>query len=220
MIQKIPNALSFKHAAVANCACGCTYTATEELGVGTGDWVMVAGIGFIGFGAIINAKYRGAKVIALGRNDYRMDLAQKLGADIILNPEDPEWLAQLHEITGHLKGVDACVECSGYPFYQYKCLEAVRRYGKVFHLGFIPGSNERLPIHVLDQIINRHIWITGGHDVRFKDREGLLRMLLEPSVQAKIDLMVTHEFPMSRAREAFEAALSKKCGKIYLLPWE
>jgi threonine dehydrogenase-like Zn-dependent dehydrogenase len=34
----------------------------------------------------------------------------------------------------------------------------------------------------------------------------------------KIDKLVTHKFPMSRAKEAFEAQLSRKCGKIFLYP--
>jgi hypothetical protein len=31
-----------------------------------------------------------------------------------------------------------------------------------------------------------------------------------------VDVMVTHEFPMSRAGEAFDIQVSKQCGKIYL----
>ena len=56
--------------------------------------------------------------------------------------------------------------------------------------------------------------------MRFRDRDGLLRMLCDPEVQRAIDLIVTHTFPMSRAGEAFEVALTKECGKIYLLPQE
>ena len=55
-------------------------------------------------------------------------------------------------------------------------------------------------------------------DVGHRDR--LLAMLLDESVQKNIDLMVTHAFPMSRAAEAFEVALTKRCGKIYLYPHE
>ena len=57
-------------------------------------------------------------------------------------------------------------------------------------------------------------------DVRFRDRDGLLRMLCDPEVQRGIDVINTHTFPMSRAGEAFEVALTKECGKIYLLPQE
>ena len=220
MLQKIPDTLDFRYAAAANCACGCTYTGIEELGVGPGDFVLVAGIGFIGFGAIINAKFRGATVIALGRNEYRMRQAMQMGADYVLNPEHQDWLEQLREITGYKQGVDFAAECSGYPYYQNKCIAAVRRYGGVFFFGHVPGADHKLEIHILDEIMNRHVHITGGHDVRWLHREGLLNMLQDDSVQQGIDTMVTHEFNMSDGKAAFEAALSKQAGKIYLYPWE
>ena len=220
MIQKIPDGLPFRYAAVANCSNGCTYTGVEEVGVGPGDVVMVGGIGFIGFGTIINAKYRGATVIALGRNEFRMNLAQKIGADYIIDPDDPDWLKQVHEITGAKKGVDAVFECSGYPYYQKRCLQAVRRYGQYRMFGFLVGSEEPLPIHLLDEIHNRHVTMSGNHDVNINHREGLIRMLQDPEVQRATDLMVTHEFNMSDSAAAFEACLSKKAGKVYLYPQE
>jgi threonine dehydrogenase-like Zn-dependent dehydrogenase len=220
MIQKIPDGLDFRYAAAANCACGCTYTGIEELGVRRGDFVLVAGIGFIGLGAIINAKYRGATVIALGRNAERMEMARRIGADHVLNPEDPQWLERVREITGYRQGVDYAAECSGYPYYQSKCIAAVRRYGGVFFFGHVPGSQHKLELHVLDEVMNRHVHLTGGHDVRWIDRQGLVNMLQVKEVQRRIDMMVTHEFNMSEGKAAFEAALSKKAGKIYLYPWE
>ena len=66
--------------------------------------------------------------------------------------------------------------------------------------------------------MDRHIAWTGGHDVRFRDRDGLLRMLANPAVQRNVDTIVTHDLPMSHAAEAFEISLSKNCGKIYLRP--
>jgi hypothetical protein len=52
--------------------------------------------------------------------------------------------------------------------------------------------------------------------VRRLDRERLVRALCDPEVQRMVDVMVTHEFPMSRAGEAFDIQVSKQCGKIYL----
>ncbi len=45
-------------------------------------------------------------------------------------------------------------------------------------------------------------------------------MLCNPQVQKNVDAMVTHEFPMARAGEAFEVQVSKQCGKIFLRPEE
>ena len=220
MVQKIPDDLDFRYAAAANCALGCTYTGLEESGVSAGDWVMVAGIGFIGFGAIVNAKYRGAKVIALGRNEYRMRLAKRLGADCTVNPDDADWLDRVRALTGRLGGCDAVFECCGYPYYQKRALAAVRRYGTMYMFGFLVGDDTPLPVHLLDEIHNRHVTLTGGHDVRVKDRAGVVEMLRDSRVQRSIDLMVTHEFNMSDAARAFQAALSRKAGKIYLYPQE
>jgi threonine dehydrogenase-like Zn-dependent dehydrogenase len=220
MVQKIPDDLQFRYAAAANCSNGCTYTGVEETGIGEGDVVLVGGIGFIGFGAIINAKYRGATVIAMGRNEFRMNLAREIGADYIVNPDDDDWLEQVHAVTGEKKGCDAVFECSGYPYYQKRCLKAVRRYGYMRLFGFLVGSTEPLPIHLLDEIHNRAVILSGNHDVNVNHREGLVKMLQDPYVQKATDLMVTHEFNMSDAALAFEACLSKKTGKVYLYPQE
>ena len=220
MVMRIPDELSFRHAAAANCSNGCTYTGVEETGIGEGDTVLVGGIGFIGFGAIINAKYRGARVIALGRNEYRMDLARKVGADYIIDPDDPTWYEQVLEITSERKGCDAVYECSGYPYYQERCLKAVRRYGHMRLFGFLVGATEPFPLHLLDDIHNRAVVLTGNHDVNVTHREGLVKMLMDPDVQRATDHMVTHEFNMSDGARAFETCLSKRCGKVYLYPQE
>lgn len=216
MIVKIPDHLSFEHAAAGNCTLGCTYTAAEELQVSAGDVVIVAGIGFIGLGAIVNALYRGATVVALGRNEYRMNLCRELGAHHVINPDDPNWLEQIHDITGGRQGVDAAFECSGADYYLDRCFTGLRRYGRLYSLGFLGTGN--YTVSILNTIMDRHIAWTGGHDVRFRDRDGLLRMLGDAEVQRQIDVLTTHTFPMSQAADAFEVGLTKNCGKIYLRP--
>jgi len=218
MITRLPDDLSFEHAAAGNCMLGCTYTAAQHVEVKAGDVVIVAGIGFIGLGAVANALYRGATVIALGRNEYRMDLCRSVGAQYVINPDDPDWLRQIHDLTGGRQGVDVAFECSGAPYYLDRCFEGLRRYGAIYSLGFL-GSGD-YTVSILNMMMDRHISWTGGHDVRFRDRDGLLRMLGDVEVQRQIDVMNTHSFPMSQAQEAFEVGLSKQCGKIYLRPGE
>ena len=218
MIMRLPDDLSFHHAAAANCTLGCTYTAAEEAGVKAGDVVLVGGVGFIGLGAVANALHRGAQVVVLGRNPYRMDLCRRLGATVVIDPDSSDWLDQLHAVTGGRRGADVAFECSGAPYYLDRCMAGLRRYGTLFSLGFT--GSEGYSVSILNDVMDRHINWTGGHDVRFRDRDGLLRMLCDPAVQAHIDTIVTHTYPMSRAVDAFETALTKDCGKIYLLPQE
>ncbi len=218
MLQKFPDTLSYKHAASANCLMGCTFTAIRETGVSAGSYVLVAGIGFIGLGVIAWAKYFRAKVIALGRTKMRMEAARKLGADHLINPEDPDWLDQVQEITGSRGGADVSFECSGYPYYQNKCVPATHNYGRVHLQGYHPREDVTWTFHVDDVILRRHITISGSYDVRLKDRRDLVELLQDKEIQDAIDFMVTHEYPLEQAEDAFKAILAKKAIKVYILP--
>ena len=136
MVMRLPVDVSFRHAAAANCTLGCTYTAAEEAGVKAGDVVLVGGVGFIGLGAVANALHRGATVVVLGRNRYRMDLCRRLGATAVIDPGSSNWLEQLHAVTGSRRGADVAFECSGAPYYLDRCMPGLRRYGTLYSLGF------------------------------------------------------------------------------------
>jgi len=93
-------------------------------------------------------------------------------------------------------------------------MAATRLYGTVNFSGHTPGAKIELsPLH---HVIDPAHQLMGQHDVRIRDREGLARALMNKDVQRMIDVMVTHEYPMSKADEAFETQVSKQCGKIYL----
>ena len=213
-LYRIPDELTFKHAAAANCSLGAGFSNQELMEVRAGDTVLVAGVGFIAMGHIISALYRNATVIALVRNEYRRDLIQRMGVQHCIDPSDSDWLEQVRVLTYQGQGVDHAVECSGAAYYQERCMDAARVYGNVNFSGHIPS--EKLDFVALDRVTHPCHRLTGQHDVRIMDRERLVRALLDSEVQRMIDIMVTHEFPMSRAGEAFQVQVGKQCGKIYL----
>ena len=213
-LYPIPDGVSFKHAAAANCSLGVGYSNQELMNVRAGETVLVGGVGFIAMGHVISARYRNARVIALLRNEYREGLLREMGVEHFVNPEDPDWLAQVRALTWRGQGVDHAVDGSGASFYQQKLLAACRIYGEVNFSGHIPGQT--LNLNVLDQVIDPALNLSGQHDVRVRDRESLVRALCDRDVQRMIDVMVTHEFPMSQADEAFRIQVGKQCGKIFL----
>jgi threonine dehydrogenase-like Zn-dependent dehydrogenase len=213
-LYKIPDEMSFKTAAAANCSLGAAFSNQELMDVKAGDTVLVAGIGFIAMGHIISALYRNATVIALIRNEYRKDLIERMGVEHVINPDDPDWLEQVKALTYQGRGVDHAVECSGVTYYQERCMAATRNYGHVNFSGHTPGA--KMEFVPLDRITHPAHTYNGQHDVRMRDRERLVRALLNKNVQRMVDVMVTHEIPMSRANEAFEIQVTKQCGKIYL----
>ena len=215
-LYRIPDEVSFKYAAACNCSFGVGFSNQELMNVKAGETVLVGGIGFIAMGHIISALYRNATVIALIRNEYRKEMLVAMGVQHFVNPDDPDWLEQVMALTYEGQGVDHAVDGSGVTYYQEKLMAATRIYGTINFSGHTPGA--KLSLSPLHHILDPAHKMVGQHDVRMKDREGLVRALLNKEVQRGIDAMVTHEFPMSRADEAFEVQVSKKCGKVYLYP--
>jgi threonine dehydrogenase-like Zn-dependent dehydrogenase len=217
-LYKIPDGMSYEHAAAAGCLLGTIFSPMLELGVDATDIVLVTGIGFVGLGGIVSAKYLGARVIAGVRNPFRKQLALDVGADWIVDREDPDVLEQILEITGDRQGADVVMECSGFYAYRRLAIDAARRYGKVRFLGYFPLDPEPFPIHIEHDLLDKHLHISGSHDSNRHHRDKIIEMISR--VGDQIDKVVTHKFPMSRAEEAFETIMTRKCGKVYLYPQE
>lgn len=215
-LYRIPDELSFEHAAAGNCSLGAGFSNQELMNVKAGDTVLVGGVGFITMGHVISALYRNATVIALVRNQYRKDLLREMGVQHFINPDDADWLEQVKALTYEGQGVDFGVDGSGTVYYQEKVMAATRKYGAINFSGHTPDA--QLELSPLHHIIDPNHTLMGQHDVRAIDRERLVRALTNTEVQRMVDIMVTHKFPMSKAAEAFEVQVSKQCGKIYLYP--
>lgn len=217
-LYRIPDSISYKHAAAANCSLGAAFSNQEVMNVKAGDSILIGGVGFIAMGHVISALYRNATVIALIRNPYRKKILEKMGVQYFINPDDADWESQVRDLTYEKQGVDHAVDGSGVVYYQEKLMRALRPYGNMNFSGHTPGA--KLSLSPLHQVVDPANSFFGQHDVRIKDRERLIRALLNPIVQKGIDAMVTHEFNMSDAGKAFDIQVKKQCGKIYLYPQE
>jgi D-arabinose 1-dehydrogenase-like Zn-dependent alcohol dehydrogenase len=221
MIHHLPEDLDWKYAAAGNCLIGCTYTAVRDLHISREHYCLLGGVGFIGHATLVNLKYRNAKVIVLGRHERRMETAKELGADLIVNPENPEWLDEIRAFTPDNRGVDFSFECSGYPYYQQKCLDALRHYGTMVQLGYAADQKDlKWELNTEWGLCWGHKTITASFDVNFNHRKDLLEVLQDQWIQEKVDRLVTHVLPMSRAAEAFELLNKKEAGKVFFIPGE
>ena len=220
MLQKIPGELDFKYAAAGNCLIGCTYSAMRDHNISPEHYCLIGGVGFVGHATLVNLKYRGAKVICLGRDERRMKIAIELGADLVVNPEDNNWIEQVRDFTPQGRGADFSFECSGYPYYQQKCLDALRHYGTMILLGYAAheGPELKWALNTEWGLCWGHKTITAHFDVNFNHRQDLVETLCDPWIQKYVDTLVTHELPMSRAAEGFEALNNKEAGKVYFIP--
>ena len=85
---ELPDELTYKDGAQVACGFGTVYEAIEKIGISGNDAVLVTGLGPVGLAALMLAKAMGAnKLIGVEMNDYRIDLAKKLGlVDEVFKP--------------------------------------------------------------------------------------------------------------------------------------
>ncbi len=112
LLPKIPDGVSYDHAALACCGIGPSFGAMQLMGVDAFTTILITGLGPVGLGAVINARFRGARVIAVESIPYRAARARQMGAEAVLDPRDAEILAQIRDLTGG-RGVDCSLDCSG-----------------------------------------------------------------------------------------------------------
>ena len=213
IVKKIPDDISYEKASLACCALGPTFGAMQIMGVNVFDTVLVTGLGPVGIGAVVNARYRGARVIAVESNEYRSQLARELGAVEVIDPRDPEALAKIRSLCNET-GPDYAIDCSGAVPAHRLCIDAVRRKGKV---AFVGESHVETPVTISKDLIRKGIHLFGAWHYNLNDFPKIMQVIRHSPL---VEKMVTHQFPMSRIQEAFETSAQQNSVKILLKPWE
>jgi 2-desacetyl-2-hydroxyethyl bacteriochlorophyllide A dehydrogenase len=97
-------------AATLGCAGITAYHAINSIGkVGLADTVAIYGVGGVGMYALQLAKLSGAKVIAIGRNEEKLKMAESLGADYAVNASTSKIRDEVRKITNG-RGVDIMID--------------------------------------------------------------------------------------------------------------
>ncbi len=213
LLVPIPDGMSYDHASMACCGLGPTFGAMQLMQVGSFDTLLVAGLGPVGLGAVVNAVHRGARVIGVESNPYRAALAKRLGAEEVLDPSGADLGEQVKDRTGGL-GATKAVECSGVGASVVSCVRAVRRKGQVAVVG---GSGE-FTLHGWQDVISKGLTLRGAWHYNLADTPHLMQVIADRG--PLLDLMITHTFPLAEAQQAFELQVSGQCGKVILHPWE
>jgi L-iditol 2-dehydrogenase len=214
LLVPIPEGVSYDHASLACCGLGATFGAFEQLDSTSFDTVLICGLGPVGLGGVVNARYRGARVIGVEANPWRAERARTLGAEIVLSPHDPDILAQILALTGG-RGVDHAVDCSGTVAAHRLCIDATRRKGKV---AFVGESHADTPLRISPDMIRKGLMLFGSWHYNLKDTPKLMRMIQQ--LGSALDGLISHRFPLNEIQTAWETQVSGECAKVLLKPWQ
>ena len=204
----LPDELTYKDGASISCGFGTVYEAIEKIGVSGDDAVLVVGLGPVGMAALMLCKAMGAeKLIGVEMNEYRIEMAQNMGlVDHIVRPSDNA-VEEIRALTGG-HGVERAIDCSASDAGRQTAIRAARDWGRVV----LVGEGNSLTINPSPDMMHAQktvygSWVTSTWRM-MELVEHLVRWGIHPG-----DL-ITDEFPLERADEAYALMASGKCGKV------
>jgi len=188
------------------------HTALE--GPVAGMRIAVTGCGPIGLMSIPVLKQCGARqVIATEVNPYRIDLAEKVGADVVINAAEEDVVQRVHEVTDGI-GVDGVLEMSGAAVAMDQACKIVRQGGRVSLLG-VPSENE-VCLDIGNDVVFKGIDLQGIVGRKMWETWRQMSGLLEGDLD--VEDIITHRLPLEDYEEGMKLMETGECGKVILFP--
>ncbi|GGO71832.1 L-threonine 3-dehydrogenase [Bowmanella pacifica] len=175
-----------------------------------GEDVLITGAGPIGIMAAAVARHVGARhVVITDLNDYRLELARKMGATRAVNV-GKENLADVMKELGMTEGFDVGLEMSGVPAAFRDMLAKMNHGGKIAMLG-IPSGETAID---WNQVIFKGLIIKGIYGREMFETWYKMASL----IQSGLDLspIITHRFGIDDFQQGFDAMASGQSGKVVL----
>jgi len=210
----IPDDLPFRQAALVE-PLACAIHGIERSGIELGDAVCVIGHGPIGLMLTRLAKLKGARVIVVGRNPFKLEKARQFGAEELVDiraVSDP--VEAVRGLTPGGRGVDVAIEAVGLPETWEQAIAMTRPGGLVNLFG---GCKSGTAINVDTRRLHYdELEIIGvfHHTPRY------VRAALDliSSGQIAADALITHEMPLERLEEALQLVAGGSALRVAVMP--
>jgi threonine dehydrogenase-like Zn-dependent dehydrogenase len=197
-------------------ALGCGFNAAARSGFGPGQTVAVVGVGFIGAVIVWAAAAAGARVIAVSRRRFALDVARAMGAsETVLLADRAAVVAAVAELTD-ARMCDVAVEAVGMQEPLDLAGELTRVRGRLVVAGFHQDGPRTVDLQLWNW---RGIDVVNAHE---RDREVSLagiRAAVAATESGGFDpaLLSTHSFGLDRLASALDAMVERPDG--FLKAW-
>ncbi len=176
----------------------------------TGEDVLITGAGPIGIMAVAIAKHVGARhVVITDVNDFRLELANSMGATRVVNPKK-ESLATVMTSLGMTEGFDVGLEMSGNAQAFQSMLASMNHGGRVAILGIFPGEVS------IDwsQVIFKGLVLKGIYGREMYDTWYKMASMLQSGLD--ISKVITHRMPVDDFEKGFAVMNQGTAAKVVL----
>ena len=210
-LAPIPDGLTDEQVLMCPDIMSTGFKGAENANIRIGDTVVVFAQGPIGLCATAGARLLGAStIIGVDGNDHRLDIAKKMGADVTLNFNNCDVVAEIMKLTGG-KGADSAIEALGTQGTFESALRVLKPGGTLSSLG-VYSSDLTIPMSAFASGLGDHTIRTalcpGG-----KER---MRRLMAIVAAGRIDLgvMVTHHYKLDNIVEAYDLFSHQRDGVL------
>ncbi len=213
-LEKVPEGISDEKILFLGDIFSTGYFCAEWANIKPGYAVAVFGDGPIGLFATASAKLFGPSlIITVGRHDFRLNVARKMGSDIGLNSHKENPVEKILEITNG-RGVDAVLECIGSDETLLDAFKIVRPAGTISFVGLFI---QPVPIPMLDFYL-KDLTLRGG----ICPAKNYISKLMPLVEKGKIDptTVITHDLPLVDTPRGYKLMDSKEENaiKVVLTP--
>ncbi|EOE5321625.1 MULTISPECIES: L-threonine 3-dehydrogenase [Providencia] len=178
-----------------------------------GEDVLVSGAGPIGIMAAAVCRHVGARhVVITDVNDYRLELAKKMGVSRAVNVSRENLKDVMNEL-GMKEGFDVALEVSGAPAAFQTMLDTMNHGGRIALLGIPPASMAT----DWSQVIFKGLFIKGIYGREMFETWYKMATLIQSGLD--LSLIITHQFPIDEFQKGFDIMRSGQSGKV-ILNWD
>ncbi len=147
-VGRLPDNIGFIEIAPILCAGVTVYKGLKMTEAKPGQWVVISGIGGLGHMAVQYAKAMGLNVAAVDIDDGKLNLAKRLGAEVVVNAREQDPAAYLKKEIG---GAHGALVTAVSPIAFKQAIGMTRRGGTIALNGLPAGE---FPISIFDMVLN------------------------------------------------------------------
>lgn len=208
----LPESLSWIEASLIE-PFSCVVNGQGAVRIAPGDSVAVFGAGPIGLMHLLLARNTGAsQVILVDPDERRLAKGRELGASAVISASGDVARSAVMDLTGG-RGVDVAITACASREAPELAQDLLAPFGRLCLFGGLPSDDSGIRLNV-NKVHYRNLVVTGTTGGPPVDFRRAMRLIAGGAVNLKP--LVSHVFPRSRVKEAFETAMNGQSLKVVI----
>ena len=174
-LAPLPEEIGFVEAASLGCRFMTAFRGLlDQAELRAGETVLVIGCGGVGLSSVMIGHGVGARVIAVDRDEAKLELAQRIGADHVIDARFEDPVQRARELSDG--GAHVAVDALGSAATCAQGIRALRPRGRHLQLGLLLGPDVDPPLP-MQEVIRRELRLIGSHGMPARGYDALFAFL-------------------------------------------